>query len=220
MYLVNGLRNTIVITFCALLIGIAIGLIVASIRSTHDKIIETMRPGPGRAVLKILNGLCKFYVTVIRGVPVVVQLLIAYFVIFVTIDNGVLVGILTFGINSGAYVAEIFRGGIMAVDPGQTEAGRSLGFNYFQTMRYIVVPQAFKHILPALLNELIALFKETAVVGYVAVKDLTKGADIIRGRTFSPFMPLIGAALIYLVFVIFFSWLVGRIERRLRTSER
>ena len=219
-YIVDGLRATIIITFSALIIGIVIGLVVATVRSTHDKTIETMHPGIGRTILKILNFICKLYVTVIRGVPVVVQLLIAYFIIFVSVTNGVVVGILTFGINSGAYVAEIFRGGIMAVDPGQMEAGRSLGFNYVQTMRYIVVPQAFKHILPALLNELIALFKETAVVGYVAVKDLTKGADIIRGRTFSPFMPLFGAALIYLVFVMFFSWIVGKLERRLRTSER
>ena len=219
-YIVDGLRATIIITFSALIIGIVIGLVVATVRSTHDKTIETMHPGIGRTILKILNFICKLYVTVIRGVPVVVQLLIAYFIIFVSVTHGVVVGILTFGINSGAYVAEIFRGGIMAVDPGQMEAGRSLGFNYVQTMRYIVVPQAFKHILPALLNELIALFKETAVVGYVAVKDLTKGADIIRGRTFSPFMPLFGAALIYLVFVMFFSWIVGKLERRLRTSER
>jgi len=219
-YLVDGLRATIIITFSALIIGIVIGLVVATVRSTHDKTIETMHPGIGRTILKILNFICKLYVTVIRGVPVVVQLLIAYFIIFVSVTNGVVVGILTFGINSGAYVAEIFRGGIMAVDPGQMEAGRSLGFTYVQPMRYIVVPQAFKHILPALLNELIALFKETAVVGYVAVKDLTKGADIIRGRTFSPFMPLFGAALIYLVFVMFFSWIVGKLERRLRTSER
>lgn len=219
-YIVDGLRATIIITFSALIIGIVIGLVVATVRSTHDKTIETMHPGIGRTILKTLNFICKLYVTVIRGVPVVVQLLIAYFIIFVSVTNGVVVGILTFGINSGAYVAEIFRGGIMAVDPGQMEAGRSLGFNYVQTMRYIVVPQAFKHILPALLNELIALFKETAVVGYVAVKDLTKGADIIRGRTFSPFMPLFGAALIYLVFVMFFSWIVGKLERRLRTSER
>jgi ABC-type amino acid transport system permease subunit len=219
-YLVNGLRATITITFGALVIGVLIGLIVATIRSTHDKTIETMHRGLGRTILKILNAICKVYVTVIRGIPVVVQLLIAYFIIFVTVTNGIVVGILTFGINSGAYVAEIFRGGIMAVDIGQTEAGRSLGFNYVQTMRYIVVPQAFKHILPSLLNELIALFKETAVVGYVAVMDLTKGADIIRGRTFSPFMPLLAAALIYLIFVMFFSWIVGKLERRLRTSER
>jgi ABC-type amino acid transport system permease subunit len=219
-YLVNGLRATITITFGALVIGVLIGLIVATIRSTHDKTIETMHRGLGRTILKILNAICKVYVTVIRGIPVVVQLLIAYFIIFVSVTNGIVVGILTFGINSGAYVAEIFRGGIMAVDIGQTEAGRSLGFNYVQTMRYIVVPQAFKHILPSLLNELIALFKETAVVGYVAVMDLTKGADIIRGRTFSPFMPLLAAALIYLIFVMFFSWIVGKLERRLRTSER
>lgn len=218
-YLLNGLSVTLQITLGALILGVCIGVIVAIIRSTHDKTIETMRPGLGRAVLKIVNIICKVYLTVIRGIPVVVQILIAYFIIFAASNNGVLVGMLAFGINSGAYVAEIFRSGIMSIDAGQTEAGRSLGFNYVQTMRFIIIPQAFKNVLPALLNELIALLKETAVVGYIAVKDLTKGADIIRGRTFSPFMPLIAAAIIYLLLVMFFTWLVGRLERRLRNSD-
>ena len=218
-YIVNGLKVTLQITFGALVLGIIIGVIVAIIRSTHDKTADTMRPGPGKIVLLILNAVCKIYLTVIRGIPVVVQILIAYFIIFASSNNGVLVGILAFGINSGAYVAEIFRSGIMSIDSGQMEAGRSLGFNYVQTMRHIIIPQAFKNVLPALLNELIALLKETAVVGYIAVQDLTKGADIIRGRTFSAYMPLLAAALIYLVLVMFFSWLVGKLERRLRTSE-
>ncbi|NLA86645.1 MAG: amino acid ABC transporter permease [Clostridiales bacterium] len=218
-YIVNGLKVTLQITFGALVLGIIIGVIVAIIRSTHDKTADTMRPGPGKIVLLILNAVCKIYLTVIRGIPVVVQILIAYFIIFASSNNGVLVGILAFGINSGAYVAEIFRSGIMSIDSGQMEAGRSLGFNYVQTMRHIIIPQAFKNVLPALLNELIALLKETAVVDYIAVQDLTKGADIIRGRTFSAYMPLLAAALIYLVLVMFFSWLVGKLERRLRTSE-
>jgi ABC-type amino acid transport system permease subunit len=218
-YLLDGLVVTLELTFGALIIGIAIGIIVSIIRTTHDKTIETMRPGPGRFFLILLNTVCKIYVTVIRGIPVVVQLLIAYFIIFASSTNSLLVGTLAFGINSGAYVAEIFRGGIMSIDAGQMEAGRSLGFNYVQTMRHIIIPQAFKVVLPTLLNEFIALMKETAVVGYIALKDLTKGADIIRGRTFSPFMPLFAAALIYLVLVMFFSWLVGKLERRLRTSD-
>ena len=218
-YLVNGLFVTLEITVGALVIGICIGVIVAIIRSTHDNTIETVRPGPGRGFLKFFNAVSKIYLTVIRGIPVVVQLLIAYFIIFAWSNNGIVVGILAFGINSGAYVAEIFRSGIMSIERGQMEAGRSLGFNYVQTMRHIIIPQAFKNVLPALLNELIALMKETAVVGYIAVQDLTKGADIIRGRTFSPFMPLFAAALIYLCLVMFFTWLVGKLERRLRSSD-
>lgn len=218
-YLVRGLGVTLQITVCALVLGICIGIIVAIIRSTHDNTADSMRPGNGRLLLKLMNAVCKVYLTVIRGIPVVVQLLIAYFIVFVWSNNGILVGTLAFGINSGAYVAEIFRSGIMSIDKGQMEAGRSLGFNYVQTMRHIIVPQAFKNVLPALLNELIALMKETAVVGYIGVQDLTKGADIIRGRTFSAFMPLFAAALIYLLLVMFFSWLVGKLERRLRTSD-
>jgi ABC-type amino acid transport system permease subunit len=156
---------------------------------------------------------------VIRGTPVVIQLMIMYYIIFASSRNGVLIAMLAFGINSGAYVAEIIRGGIMSVDRGQLEAGRSLGFNYVQTMRHVIIPQAMKSVLPALANEFIVLLKETSVSGYVAVKDLTKGGDIIRGVTYSAFMPLIAVALIYLVMVMFFTWLVGKLERRLRASD-
>jgi len=178
-----------------------------------------MRKGPGKTVLGALNGVCKFYLTVIRGTPVVIQLMIMYYIIFASSRNGVLIAMLAFGINSGAYVAEIIRGGIMSVDRGQLEAGRSLGFNYVQTMRHIIIPQAMKSVLPALANEFIVLLKETSVSGYVAVKDLTKGGDIIRGVTYSAFMPLIAVALIYLVMVMFFTWLVGKLERRMRASD-
>lgn len=217
--LLKGLGVTLEITLFAVLIGIVIGIIISVIRSTHDISIETMRPSLGRTALKVLNVLCKIYLTVIRGTPVVVQLLISYFIIFASSRNGVLVAILTFGINSGAYVAEIFRSGIMSIDRGQLEAGRSLGFNYIQTMWHIIIPQAFKNVLPALLNEVITLTKETAVAGYVAVEDLAKKAYIIIGRTFTPFMPLIGIALVYLIIVMILTWLVGRLERRLRTGD-
>ena len=156
---------------------------------------------------------------IVIGTPVVVQLMIMFYIIFATSRNGVGVAMLAFGVNSGAYVAELIRGGIMAIDKGQLEAGRSLGFDYVQTMRFIIVPQALKNVLPALANEFIVLLKETSVAGYVAVTDLTKGGDIIRGRTFSAFMPLIVVALIYLVMVVFFTWLVGKLERRLRSSD-
>jgi His/Glu/Gln/Arg/opine family amino acid ABC transporter permease subunit len=218
-YMWKGLGVTLEVTFFALILGICIGILVAIIRSTHDKTIDTMQPGVGRFFLRFFNVICKFYLTVIRGTPVVVQLLISYFIIFASSKNGVLIAILTFGINSGAYVAEIFRSGIMSIDVGQMEAGRSLGFNYIQTMRHIIIPQAFKNVLPALMNEFITLMKETSVAGYVSIQDLTKGADIIRGRTFSAFMPLIAAALIYLLLVMFFTWLVGKLERRLRNSD-
>ncbi len=145
--------------------------------------------------------------------------MIIYYIIFASSNNGVGIAMLAFGINSGAYVAEIIRGGIMSIDAGQFEAGRSLGLNFTQTMRHIIIPQAFKNVLPALANEFIVLLKETSVAGYVSVIDLTKGGDIIRGRTYSAFMPLIAVALIYLVMVIFFTWLVGKLERRLRSSD-
>jgi ABC-type amino acid transport system permease subunit len=219
-FLLSGLGVTLRITFFALLIGIVIGILVAIVRSTHDKNAGNMRHGTGRFILKFFNVVCRFYLTVIRGTPVVVQLMIFYFIILVSIRDGELIGIIAFGINAGAYIAEIFRSGIMSIDNGQFEAGRSLGFNYIQTMRYIIIPQAFKNILPTLANEFIVLLKETAVVGYVAVQDLTKAGDIIRGRTFSAFMPLIAVALVYLALVMFFTWLVGILERRLRNSER
>ena len=222
MQLVNGLLNTLKITAGALLIGVVIGIIIAAIRTSFDKNKESMklRGGIGYYILAVLNGICKIYLTIVRGTPVVVQLMISYFVIFASSDDGVMVGIIAFGFNSGAYVAEIFRAGIMSIDHGQFEAGRSLGFNYFQTMRFIIIPQMFKAVLPTLCNEFIALLKETSVAGYVGVIDLTKAGNVIAGRTFIYFIPLITVALIYLIMVMILSWLVGILERRLRKSDR
>ncbi len=220
-WLVDGLKNTLIITFFAVLLGIAIGCVIATVRSTYDKNKDAMQKkgGIGYIILSFFNAICKIYLTVIRGTPVVVQLLIMYFIIFASSTNGTMIAIIAFGINSGAYVAEIFRGGIMAIDKGQFEAGRSLGFNYIQTMIYIVIPQMFKVVLPTLCNEFIVLLKETSVAGYVGIADLTKAGDLIRGRTFSAFMPLIAVAIIYLVIVMLFTWLVGKLERRLRNSD-
>ena len=209
-YIAEGLLNTIKITFFAVLLGIVIGLIVETIRSTYDKTHK----------LKALNFFCNIYLTVIRGTPVLVQLLIIYYVIFASVRiDKVLVAVLAFGINSGAYVAEIFRSGILSIDNGQFEAGRSLGFNYPQTMWYIVMPQAFKNVLPALCNEFIALLKETSIAGYIGIQDLTKGGDIIRSRTYSAFMPLLAVAALYLIIVLIFTQLIKILERRLRQSE-
>lgn len=222
-YLVNGLSNTLTIAFFAVLIGVLIGIVVATIRSTYDKNRETLIRGNnilGFWLFAFVNCICKIYLTVIRGTPVVVQLLIAYFIIFVSSTNGIMVASIAFGINSGAYVAEILRGGIMSIDSGQFEAGRSLGFNYLKTMIYIIIQQVFKSVLPTLLNEFIALLKETSVAGYVGIIDLTKAGDIIRGRTFSAFLPLFAIAAVYLVMVMLLTWLVGKLERRLRKSER
>ncbi len=221
-WIVQGLGNTLLITFFSLLIGLAIGVVIAAIRSTYDKNRESMEmhKGAGYYLLKTVNGLCHIYLAVIRGTPVVVQLLIMYFIIFARSRNSVLVAIIAFGINSGAYVAEILRGGIMSIDNGQFEAGRSLGFNYTKTMIHIIIPQVFKSVLPALCNEFIVLLKETSVAGYVGIVDLTKAADLIRGRTFSAFMPLIAVALIYLFMVVILTALVGVLERRLRRSEK
>ena len=220
-WIVKGFKNTIIITFFATLIGIAIGVIIAIIRSTYDKNSSTLKKKKslGYYVLCVLNAICKVYLTVIRGTPVVLQLLIMYFVIMVSSDNDTVVAIVAFGVNSGAYVAEIFRGGIMSIDKGQFEAGRSLGFNYIQTMIYVVIPQMFKVVLPTLCNEFIVLLKETSIAGYVGIVDLTKAGDLIRGRTFSAFMPLVAVAIIYLVIVMLFTWLVGKLERRLRNSD-
>lgn len=217
--LVQGLKTTLLITLFALILGVVIGLIIAIIRSTYDKNYSKMH-GVGKPICAVLNFIAKIYLTVIRGTPVVVQLLIMYYIIFASSDNAILVAILSFGINSGAYVAEIFRGGIMSVDEGQFEAGRSLGFNYVQTMRYIIIPQAIKNVLPSLINEFIALIKETSVAGYVTLVDLTRAGNIIRGNTFSPFMPLVAVAIIYLAIVMLLTWLLGKVERRLRTGDR
>ena len=219
-YLTSGLANTMKITFFAVILGICIGTVVAIIRSSHDKTASEMRSGIGKFILALLNAICKFYLTVIRGTPVVVQLMIMYYIIFASSRNSMMVAVLAFGINSGAYVAEIIRSGIMSVDGGQFEAGRSLGFNYVRTMRYIIIPQALKNVLPALANEFIVLLKETSVAGYVTIRDLTMGGNIIRAATYSPFMPLFAVALTYLVIVIFFTWLIGKLERRLMNSDR
>lgn len=209
-YIADGLKVTLIVTFCAVLIGVVLGFLLAIVRSKYDK----------TGKLKLLNLICQIYITVIRGTPVVVQLLIIYFVIFASVDvSKTIVAILAFGMNSSAYVAEIFRSGIMAVDNGQFEAGRSLGFNYRQTMIYIIMPQAFKNVLPALGNEFIVLLKETSVAGYIALQDLTKGGDIIRSRTYDALMPLMAVAIIYLVMVMIFSKLVSMLERRLRNSD-
>lgn len=209
-YIWDGLGVTLQVTFFAVILGIVIGFLIAIIRSTYDK----------TGKMKILNFFCNVYLTLIRGTPVVVQLLIIYFVIFGSVDiSKVFVAVMAFGINSGAYVAEIFRSGIMSIDNGQFEAGRSLGFNYTQTMQYIIMPQAFKNVLPALGNEFIVLLKETSVSGYIALQDLTKGGDIIRSRTYDAFMPLLAVALIYLIMVMIFTKLVNMLERRLRNSD-
>ncbi len=211
MYLVEGLGTTLLITFFAALIGIALGFLVAIIRSTYDK----------TGKMKFLNTICNVYLSVIRGTPAMVQLLIMYYVIFGSSSiSKVIVAILSFGINSGAYVAEIVRSGIMSIDNGQFEAGRSLGFSYGKTMWYIIMPQAFKNVLPALANEFIVLLKETSICGYIGLMDLTRGGDIIRSRTYDAFLPLIAVAIIYLVMVLVLSRLVTLLERRLRSNER
>ena len=208
-YIANGLGVTLRITLFAVLIGIVLGFLVPVVRSTYEKTHK----------LKLLNLLCQVYLTVIRGTPMVVQLLIMYYIVFVSVTSKITVASLAFGINSGAYVAEIIRGGIQSIDNGQFEAGRSLGFNYPQTMIYIILPQVFKNVLPALANEFIVLLKETSVCGYIALQDLTKGGDIIRSQTYNAYVPLFTVALIYLVMVMIFTQLVKILERRLRSSE-
>ncbi|MBQ6718836.1 MAG: amino acid ABC transporter permease [Oscillospiraceae bacterium] len=212
----NGVGTTLMVTAMALAIGIVLGILVAMVRTAHDQ----QRPGHKNLFLGILNGICQVYVTIIRGTPMMVQLLIMGFVIFSSSRNYTMVGALTLGINSGAYVAEIIRGGLMALDPGQAEAGRSLGLNYIDTMRFIVIPQAFKAILPSLGNEFIILLKDTSLITVIGGKELVYAAQAIYGRTYEQMFPLIGIACVYLVLVIIFTWLVGLLERRLRQSDR
>ena len=210
-YILDGLGVTLKVTFFAVLLGILLGFLVAVVRSTNEK----------TGKLKILNVLAKVYLTVIRGTPVVVQLLIIYFVIFGSVEiDKVFVAVLAFGLNSGAYVAEIIRGGLMSVDAGQSEAGRSLGLGYFDTMRFIVIPQAFKNILPSLGNEFITLFKDTSLAQAIGGAEMLYYASTIGGRTFDYMPPLLGIAAMYLAVVIVFTWLQGRLERRLRESDR
>ena len=216
---VEGWGNTLLLTLFALLLGVVLGVVVALIRASWDKNGSEMH-GFSKFIMRLLNGVCNVYLTVIRGTPVVVQLLIWYFIVFAKSRNGMMVASFAFGINSGAYVAEIIRSGIMAVDNGQMEAGRSLGFGYVATMRHIILPQAFKNVLPALANEFIVLLKETSVAGYVAVIDLTYAGYKVGGTSYEYLFPLLLTALIYLVMVMFFSYLVGKLERRLRRSER
>lgn len=212
----GGMVTTLYTTAMALVIGVLIGILVAVIRTAHDQ----QRPGHKNPVLGVVNAILKIYVTVIRGTPMMVQLLIMGMVIFANSRNFTAVGALTLGINSGAYVSEIIRGGLMSLDPGQAEAGRSLGLNYFQTMRFIVVPQAFKAILPALGNEFIILLKDTSLITVIGGKELLYAARGVMNRTYEQMFPLLGTAAIYLVLVIIFSWLLGKLERRLRQSDR
>lgn len=210
-YILTGLKNTIIITIFSMLIGLVFGLIIALIRTTHDNTKK----------LKVLNKICELYITVMRGTPVVVQLMILFFCVFTSRNtSGLFVAIVGFGMNSTAYIAEIFRSGLMSVDAGQMEAGRSLGFNYFETLRYIIIPQAFRIALPPLCSEFVALIKETAVAGYVAVQDLTKAGDIIRSRTYDPWTPLLVVALIYLTLTSILSFFVSKLERRMKIDER
>ena len=219
-FLTSGLKNTIIMTLFSVILGIVLGALVAIIRSGYDNTYAEMHKGIKKTLFGIVNSVCKLYLTIIRGTPVVVQLMIMYYIIFASSRNSLLVAILAFGINSGAYVAEIIRSGIMSIEKGQFEAGRSLGFDYKSTMWHIIIPQAFKNVLPALANEFIVLLKETSVAGYVTIRDLTMGGNIIRAATYSAFMPLFAVAIIYLVMVMFFSKLVEVLERRLRKSER
>ena len=213
----EGVGVTIVATAMALAIGVVLGVLVAVIRTAHDQ----QRPGrPRNFLLGVVNFICKIYVTVIRGTPMMVQILIMGMVVFASSRNYTMVGALTLGINSGAYVSEIIRGGLMSLDIGQSEAGRSLGLNYIDTMRFIVVPQAFKAILPSLGNEFIVLLKDTSLISIIGGQEMVYFARNIVNRTFDAMFPLIGAAVIYLILVLIFTWLQGKLERRLRQSDR
>lgn len=208
---ITGLQTTLLVTLLALCIGVMLGFLAAVVRSTYEQ----------TGKMKILNFLVKIYLTVIRGTPSMIQILIFYSIIFAKVPlNNIIIGGIAFGINSGAYVAEIVRSGIMSIDKGQTEAGRSLGLNATQTMWLIIMPQAFKNVLPALINEMIVLLKETAIIGYIGTIDITKAATLVQSQTYSAFVPLISAAVFYLVLVMILTYFMGKLERRLRTSER
>ena len=212
----NGVKTTLLVTALALILGIVLGVLVAMLRTAHDQ----QRPGHRNPILAVLNLICKVYVTVIRGTPMMVQLLIMGFVIFASSRNFTMIGTLTLGINSGAYVAEIIRGGLMSLDPGQMEAGRSLGLGYLPTMTFIVVPQAFKAILPALGNEFITLLKDTSLISAIAGKEVVYFAKAIGAKTYDYMFPLLIIAVMYLILVLIFTWLQGILERRLRASDR
>ena len=206
----TGLKTTLLVTVLALCIGVVLGLLIALIRSTHEQ----------TGKLKLLNIVARVYLTIIRGTPSMIQILFFYSVIFATVNlNNIVIGGIAFGINSGAYVAEIFRSGIMSVDKGQTEAGRSLGLNSAQTMRLIIIPQAFKNVLPALINEMIVLLKETAIIGYIGTIDITKAATLVQIRTYDALVPLLSVAIFYLILVMILTYFMGKLERRLRKSD-
>ena len=211
----KGLGVTLQITVAAISMGLVLGLVVAMVRTAHDQ----QRLGRRNLALGLVNAVCKVYTTVIRGTPMMVQILIWNFVIFKT-RNKILVGMAAMGINAGAYISEIIRGGLMSVDSGQSEAGRSLGLSYFDTMRFIVIPQAFKNILPSMGNELVTLFKDTSLVNTIGAAEMTYYATRIGGKTFDYMPPLLIIAAMYLVFVMGLTWLQGRLERRLRQSDR
>ena len=212
----EGLGTTIQVTVMALVIGVVLGVVVAMIRTAHDQ----QRLGRRNPFLGFVNFICKIYVTIIRGTPMMVQLLIMGLVIFASNRNKTMIGALSLGINSGAYVAEIIRGGLMSLDPGQNEAGRSLGLGYFDTMRFIVIPQAFKAILPALGNEFITLLKDTSLISVVGGKEIVYFAQAIITRTYETMYPYLITAVMYLILVLIFTWLQGKLERRLRQSDR
>ena len=212
----KGLETTLQVTVMALALGVVLGVLVAMIRTAHDQ----QRPGRRSPLLGLINGVCQVYVTIIRGTPMMVQLLIMGFVIFSTSSNYTMVGALSLGINSGAYVSEIIRGGLMSLDQGQSEAGRSLGLNYLDTMRFIVIPQAFKAILPSLGNEFIVLLKDTSLISVIAGKEMVYYARAVISKTYESMFPFLIVAVMYLIMVMIFSWLQGRLERRLRQSDR
>ena len=207
-YLLSGLGVTLEVAISAIVLGLLIGFLVSVVRSSHDKY----------GYFSILNAFFKVYLTVIRGTPMVVQLLITYYIILRSVESKELIAIIAFGLNSGAYQAEILRAGIMSIDPGQMEAGRALGLSYWRTMIRIIIPQAVRNVLPALGNEFIVLMKDTSIVGYIALIDLAKGGDIIRSQTYSVYLPYITVALIYLILVMTFTWLLGKLERHLRNT--
>ena len=207
-YLLSGLGVTLEVALAAIVLGLAVGFLVAVVRSTHDKYGH----------FPVLNFAAKAYLTIIRGTPMVVQLLITYYIILRSVDSKVLIAILAFGINSGAYQAEIIRAGIVSIDPGQMEAGRALGLSYWRTMLRVILPQAVRNVLPALGNEFIVLMKDTLIVGYIALIDLAKGGDIIRSQTYSVYLPYLTVAAIYLALVMTFTWILGKVERYLRST--
>ena len=212
----EGLATTVQVTVMALIIGVILGVVVAMIRTAHDQ----QRPGRRNPFLGVVNFLCKVYVTIIRGTPMMVHLLIMGLVIFASNRNKTIIGALSLGINSGAYVAEIIRGGLMSLDPGQNEAGRSLGLGYFDTMRFIVIPQAFKAVLPALGNEFITLLKDTSLISVIGGKEIVYFAQAIITRTYETMYPYLITAVMYLIMVLIFTWLQSKLERRLRQSDR